>query len=259
MFFRVAVLSVAVVTPLAAQTAVKEQPPAKADVPADLPAARSIIDKHIKAVGGREAVLSHKSQHATGTFSVAASGMSGTFEMFGATNPDRILLKVSMPGVGDIANGFDGAHGWSINPMTGPMLQQGKELEQAKLDADFYNELRDPKKYPTIKTVGKVDFEGRPCYKVSLTRTDGVEDFDFYDAATGLRAGSINTRETPMGTVTTTVVEGDYKKFGNVLQATTVTQRTMGIEQKITLQTLEYDKVDASIFEPPAEIKALIK
>ena len=259
MFFRVAVLSVALVTPLVAQTAVKEQPPAKEQPAADLPSARSIIDKHVKAVGGREAVLSHKSQHAVGTFAVAASGMNGTFEMFGATSPDRILLKVSMPGVGDIANGFDGTHGWSINPMTGPMLQQGKELEQTRLDADFYNELRDPKKYPTIKTVGKVDFEGRPCYKVSLTRTDGVEDFDFYDATTGLRAGSINTRETPMGTITTTVVEGDYKKFGNVLQATTVTQRTMGIEQKITLQTLEYDKVDPSVFDPPAEIKALIK
>lgn len=259
MFFRVAALSVALVMPLAAQTAVKEQPPVKEPAAADLPSARSIIDKHVKAIGGREAVLSHKSQHATGTFSVAASGMSGTFEMFGATRPDRILLKVSMPGVGDIANGFDGTHGWSINPMTGPMLQQGKELEQTKLDADFYNELRDPTKYPTIKTLGKVDFEGRPCYKLSLTRTDGVEDFDFYDVTSGLRAGSINTRDTPMGTVTTTVVEGDYKKFANLLQATTVTQRTMGIEQKIALQTLEYDKVDASVFDPPAEIKALIK
>jgi hypothetical protein len=259
MSFRVAVLSIALVAPLGAQTAVKEQAPAKEQPAAELPSARSIIDRHVKAIGGREAVLSHKSQHGIGTFAVAASGMNGTFEMFGATNPDRILLKVSMPGVGDIANGFDGTHGWSINPMTGPMLQQGKELEQAKLDADFYNELRDPKKYPTIKTVGKLDFEGRPCYKVSLTRTDGVEDFDFYDAATGLRAGSINTRETPMGTMTTTVVESDYKKFANVLQATTVVQRTMGIEQKITLQSLDYDKVDASVFEPPAEIKALIK
>ena len=32
--------------------------------------------------------------------------------------------------------------------MTGPMLKVGKELTQTKLDADFYSDLRDPKKYP---------------------------------------------------------------------------------------------------------------
>ena len=36
-------------------------------------------------------------------------------------------------------------------PMTGPMLKVGKELDQTKIDADFYSELRDPKKYPTSR------------------------------------------------------------------------------------------------------------
>jgi hypothetical protein len=33
----------------------------------------------------------------------------------------------------------------------------------------------------------------------------------------------------------------------------------MGVEQKITIENIEYDKVDPSIFEPPAAIKALLK
>ena len=33
----------------------------------------------------------------------------------------------------------------------------------------------------------------------------------------------------------------------------------MGVEQKITLETVEYDTVQASAFEPPPAIKALIK
>ena len=48
-----------------------------------------------------------------------------------------------------------------------------------------------------------------------------------------------------MGKVTTTSVEGDYKKFGNVLQATTMVQKMMGVEQKLTLSTVEYDNVAA--------------
>src|SRR3954467_13600371 len=107
--------------------------------------------------------------------------------------------------------------------MTGPILKVGKELTQTKFDVDFYKELYDPKNY-TLKTVEKTTFDGRPCYKVSVSRVDGIEDTDYFDVATGLRAGSVNTRESPMGQMTMTSVEGGYKKFGNLLQATTVSQ-----------------------------------
>jgi hypothetical protein len=253
MFFRVATLAALLLAPFYAQA------PAKTETASDLPDARELINRHIKAVGGRDAILGHKSMHATGTLSVAASGISGPMEIFGATSPDRVLVKIAVAGIGDITEGFDGSHAWSMSPMTGPMLKVGKELSQTKLDADFYSELRDPKTYPDVKTLEKTTFDGRPCYKVSLKRIDGVEDFDYYDVATGLRAGSINTRETAMGTLTMTSVEGGYKKFGKLTQATTVTQQVMGVEQKITLATVEYDTVQASAFDPPPAIKALIK
>jgi hypothetical protein len=242
--------------PSAPPTPSSSSPPAKAE--AELPSARSIIDRHIKAIGGRDAVMSHTSQHATGTFSVPAQGLVGTIEIFGAANPNRAALKVNVPGLGDIASGFDGSHGWSLSPLLGPMLQVGKELEQAKFDSDFYGDLRDPKRYRSMKTVEKTTFDKRDCYKVSLVR-DGLEDFDFYDVGTGLRAGSTNTRETPMGSVKTTSIEADYKKFGNLLLATTVVQQIMGVEQKITLATVEFDKVPPTAFDLPEPIKALIK
>ena len=242
-------------TPLAAQ-----QPAAqKQQAASALPSGREVVDRHIKAIGGRDAVLSHTSLHTTGTYAVPASGLIGTMETFAAAKPDRSFQRVAVPGVGEIVEGFDGEHGWSVNPMMGPMLQQGKELEQARFDADFYSELRDPSKYKSLTTVEKTTFENRPCYKVSLVRADGTEDFDFYDVETGLRAGSINRRESPMGPVTTTSVEGEYKKFGNLLQATTLTVKAMGIEQKVTIATVEYDTVAPSAFEPPDAVKALIK
>jgi hypothetical protein len=33
----------------------------------------------------------------------------------------------------------------------------------------------------------------------------------------------------------------------------------MGVEQTITLSSVEFDKVDPAVFTPPAPIKALIK
>jgi hypothetical protein len=255
------------VAPVFAQApAPKTAPSAPAVTPAApvtpdpaLPPARDVIDRHIKAIGGRDAVMSHTSTHVTGTFAVPASGMVGTMEMFGAASPNRMLVKITIPGLGEMLNGFDGTHGWAVTPMTGAMLQQGKELDQTKLDADFYGELRETNRYKSMKTVEKTVFEGRPCYKVSLVRLDGNEDFEFYDVENGLRAGSINTRESPMGTLTTTSTEGDYKKFGNLLQPTLVVQKMMGVEQKLTLATVEYDKVEPMVFELPPPIKALIK
>ena len=195
---------------------------------------------------------------ALGTLSVPQSGISGPIEMVQAAEPNRMLLKTSVPGIGDILEGFDGSHAWSVSPMTGPMLKVGKELTQTKFDADFYKELYDPKNY-TLKTVEKTVFEGRPCYKIAVSRIDGVEDTDFYDVETGLRAGSIATRESPMGQMTMTSVEGGYKKFGNLMQATNITQTVMGVQQMITLTSVEYDKVKPEDFDPPQSIKALIK
>jgi hypothetical protein len=252
--------SVAQAAPAAPPQAVPAPPqvaPAKPDP--SLPAGREVVDRFVKAIGGREAVLSHKSMHVTGKYEVPASGLSGEMEIFTAADPNRAVQRVTIPGVGEVLQGFDGQRGWSINPMTGPMLQQGKELEQARLDADFYNELRDSKNYKSITTVEKTTFEGHPSYKVSLVRSDGTEDFDYYDTETGLRVGSVQTRESPMGVITSTNVESDYKKFGNLLQPTSLVAKVMGVEQKITVASVEYDTVPASAFEPPASIKALIK
>jgi hypothetical protein len=253
MFFRVAMVAALLLAPLYAQA------PAKTETASALPDAREIINRHIKAIGGRQVILSHTSMHATGTLSVPSSGMSGDMEIFAAANPNRLFVRTTVKDIGEIAEGFDGSHAWSVTPMTGPMLKVGKDLQQTKLDADFYGDLRDPKIYPEVKTIEKTTFDSRSCYKVSLKRIDGVEDFEYYDVATGLRAGSIHTRETVMGTMTISTVESGYRKFGNMTQATTLTQQVMGVEQRITLLTLEFDKVPASALEPPAAVKALIK
>jgi hypothetical protein len=236
------------------------QTPAKpAEAGSALPSARSILDRHIQAIGGKEAILSHTSSHATGTISVPAAGITGTLEVYSAANPNRVLVKITLGGVGEVMEGFDGVHAWSVSPMTGAMVLQGKQLDDKIFDSAFYGELHDSARYASMNTVEKTTFEGRPCYKVSLKRSNGGEDIEFYDVETGLKAGSMNTRETQMGAINTTSVEADYRKFGNVLQPTTLRQSAMGIQQVFTVSLVEYDKVEPSVFEPPAQIKALIK
>jgi len=232
--------------------------PQTAPAAAALPAARTVIDRHIAAVGGRKAIMARNSMHATGTVSIASQGMTGPVEVF-AAKPNKMLQRLTIGGIGQIEEGFDGTVGWSLSPMTGPSLAQGPELAQKRFDADFYSELHEPARYESISTVEKTAFEGRPCYKLRLVRRGGGEEFEFYDVETGLKAGGITTRESPMGPITATTVEGGYKRFGALLQATTLKSSAMGLEQSVTLTSVEFDTVDLSVFEAPAAIKALVK
>lgn len=224
-----------------------------------LPPAQSIIDRHIEAVGGREAVKSHNSVNIKGSISIPANGMTGSIEVF-AARPNKTLATTMLAGIGEVKEGFDGKVAWSISPMTGAMLSTGDELAQKALDADFDGSLGIASKYDAIKTVEKTTFEGRPVYKIALTRKiGGGDDIEFYDSETGLKAGGIVQRKNPMGTLTVTSIVSEYKKFGNLLQPTVMKQRTQGVEIITTFTSFEYDKVDPAVFELPTEIKALVK
>jgi len=110
-----------------------------------------------------------------------------------------------------------------------------------------------------MRTVEQAAYDGHPAYKISLVHLDGTEDVEYYDVQSHLKLGTIATRESPMGPVQVTLVFADYRKFGDMLIPTTMKQTTMGVQQVLTFTAVEFDKVPPSMFEPPAEIKALIK
>ncbi|HXW06124.1 MAG TPA: hypothetical protein VD833_12885 [Vicinamibacterales bacterium] len=235
--------------------------PSPAEQPAaaqKLPPAREILDRHVKAIGGRQAILSHSSTRAAGKVELPAMGLTGELEVF-AAKPDRSLIRFVLPGVGEIQEGFNGKIGWSISALTGPTLLEGRQLEERRFDSDFYSEVRAQERYTSMSTVEQTAFDGRPCYKLRLVRRGGGEDFEFYDVQTGLRAGRIGTREMQMGAVTGTTIESEYRKFGNTLVATRIRQTAMGVETVMTLTVVEFDTLEESVFHPPPAIQALLK
>jgi hypothetical protein len=238
--------------------AAQAAPPAQSAADVSLPDAKAILERHIEAVGGRKALAARSSAFTQGTLNVPAQGMTGTIEIY-AARPNKALVKTVIQGIGEVQEGFDGTTAWSINPMTGPTLVTGDELAQKAQDYEFDNSMNVASRYSSMKTLEKTTFDGRDCYKVSLVRKDGVEDIEFFDVATGLKAGSIASRKNPMGNIQVTSTFLEYKKFGDLLQATVLKQTFMGAEMVTTITSVEYDKVDPAVFELPAQIKALVK
>lgn len=223
-----------------------------------LPPARTLVDRFVAATGEKDVMAKHTSRRAVGHISMPAQGVEGDVEILSA-RPNLMRLRMTIPGVGEIQSGYDGKTGWSVNPLTGPMLMQGRSFDQMKADSDFDVSLHPDTIYKSLETVEKTTFEGRPAYKVRALRVTGEEDLEFFDVENGLMLGAIVTRESPMGPMKATHVNSDYKDFGGVKMASKITQRLMGTEQVITIAEVEYDKVDKSAFVPPAQIQALIK
>jgi hypothetical protein len=222
------------------------------------PPASQIIERFIKVIGGREAYKKISSLRATGTFELTGQGIRGSFEMLQA-RPARSVVKTTIDGIGKIEIGYNGTHGWQIDPMSGPALLSGRQLTEVADEAWFDGALYEPDFVKSMTTVERTTFDQKSAYKVQIVFVSGSEEFQFFDVETGLRVGTESRRQTALGVVPTSSYWRDYKQFGPLLQPTVIVQRPLGIEQVVRLATFEYDVVPANAFDPPAEVKALIK
>jgi hypothetical protein len=224
---------------------------------AALPSGREIIARHVEAIGGEQAYRSVQSVLARGRWEIPAQRIIGTLELQSA-RPNKMLHRVTVPGIGRIENGYDGRVGWTLSPISGPELLTGRQLTELADEAWFDSTLHLPQHVRDITTMGVAAFDDRQAYRVRVVFTSGNEQVEYFDVATGLHIGTESVRATPQGNVPTVNILRDYRQFGPVLQPTTVVQRALGFEQIVTITSCEYDTVPSDAFALPAEIKALI-
>jgi len=92
---------------------------------------------------------------------------------------------------------------------------------------------------------------------VSMEGASGAPMSQLYAKDTGLMRGMAMSASTPMGELPIVLVMDQYRDFGGVMMATRSTTKVMGQEQVMTIDSVEWNAVPASAFEPPAPIKAL--
>jgi hypothetical protein len=225
-----------------------------------LPSAREVIDRHVEAIGGREAIEAHSSSYASGTIEIVGQGLVGEMEIYAAA-PDKTLVSVRFPAAGiENRTGYDGEVGWSIDPMTGERLLQGGELQQLVDEADYYGDLHDPAKFSAMETVEQVDFDGRPTYKVRLVYESGREVFEYFEVGSGRMVGVEGVQVSIMGSMNVITTLDEYQQFDDLFVPTLMLQDLGGLQTvRVTIQTVELDAVDPEVFELPAAIRALIR
>lgn len=223
-----------------------------------LPAARDLVARHVAAIGGREAVLRHPSFRAKATLGLPAAGINAEVEIAGA-QPNLFVMKMTVPGMGEMLQGFDGTNGWSLDPMQGPRLIEGAELAQMMDEAEFASVLRESANIASMETTEIATIGAQQCYKVKITRKSGRETFDCYAVDSGLLIGSFAKQQSPMGEIESVSEFADYKDFNGVKQPTKIIQTVMNQQHVMTFTSYEYGPIDAATFAPPPPIATLIQ
>lgn len=243
-----------------ATTAVAQTDTATASASATLPTAQSLIDRHVAAIGGREALQRLRSYHQRASVEIAAIGLRGEGEIVAAA-PNFTRTRMSVPGIGELVAGTNGPVAWTINPIQGPRVLSEAEMPQSREQSDFYGTLLFPAdRYATMETMGRVEFNGQPAYKVRLVRKDGArESLRYFSVESGLLIGSESSSTSDMGTFRTTLAWSDYRSFG-ALRFPTRSESNAGTSRLIiTIQSMTFDDVDPAVFALPAAVKALIQ
>jgi hypothetical protein len=225
-------------------------------VAADLPKPQGLFDAHIEAIGGRAAVAAESDGTLTGTMEVVENGMKADMQMASLGRNHALTLKI--PGVGEFRNGRLGEVVWSMDPMSGPRILEGKEREDLIEPFDPKHIMRDASLIEAATTTGLSDSEGRPCHRVEIAWKSGKKTADCYGVEDKLLLSTEATTTTPMGELTQTSHFHDYKPFGPVKAATMTRVKAGGMTQIFRVASLDATPPSADAVALPAAIQTLV-
>ncbi len=217
----------------------------------DLPPAESVFERYAEALGGA-AVDEVRSMANEYDFAMPSERLLTTgHEYF--VRPDRHYLSIDLTSSGtpDFESGAIGGVAWKRNP-TG--LQEGEEKRQFLRNVPI-NSYADWKTYyARAETTAEEEVDGRTCYKVVLTPTEGETLSADFDAATGLLVQEV-IREPSMG-FTIVTKYSDYRKVGGIQWPYHIEQRGgPGFTVDFTSVRINVDDIPEHQFDVPEELK----
>jgi hypothetical protein len=221
-----------------------------------LPVAEEVLDQAIEALGGKAAMEKQHTRMSKGTFAIPAAGQKGTLVSYEQA-PDKDYQVIEVGGT-RIESGTDGQVCWVVSPQ-GAKLLEGDDKALKARDSRFNAPLYWRSLYKTAECTGIENVDDHPCYRVVLTPDVGPPQTCYYDCQSYLQRRMDVTLKLPQPAPTEIRLD-DYKKVDGVLFPFKIVQKTLGLEQVVTLDTIECNvTVPADRFALPEPVKALVE
>jgi outer membrane lipoprotein-sorting protein len=223
--------------------------------------ADEVIEKHLTALGGREALGKITSRTMTGTIALStpAGEVTGTIQVFGkAPNKTRSLIKVDLSqfGIGELVvdQRFDGTAGYVLDSMNGNRDITGNQLDNMR-NAVFPTPFLTYKEHGSkVELLGKEKVGDRDAYVLQVTPKSGSSSKQYFDAETYMLLKTLTTVNVPQlgRDVEQTGEFADYRAVDGVKLAHTVKSTNPVQAFTITMTAVEHNKeIDDASFAKP--------
>ena len=223
---------------------------------AKLPSTADVLERYVRATGGRDVLLRHKSMTIHGRYQLPAQKLD--LETLTYTRDGKLLQKVVLPNGKEYVSGYDGQIAWQLDPAGKVTLHDGDEARSVARDADMYYHLHVMNYFKSMDVIDVKEFNGRPCYHLKGVNNWGKVNEHFYDKENGLLLGYAFNTAWRGGNGDATETFEDYKNFDGILMPARTTSRD-GNDLTISLITsVTYDDVNDSVFALPDAVKQAV-
>ncbi len=235
----------------------------------DLPSGESVLENHIEATGGQEAYDKIQNRVSKGKMEIVNAGIELSLTVY-AAKPNKALVILESEALGKIQQGIDGKVAWSLSDLQGPIVEQGAAREHRLRDSWFDRFAYWKDIFQSAECTGIEQIDGNDCFKVVFEpkplEGEGLEQSEpnpmtvFFDQNSYLPL-KVETRVvSEAGTVDVTVMPSDFKEVDGVKLPHTMKTQLMGQQRVLTTTSVEHNvKLPPDLFDPPAEIKALLE
>lgn len=172
--------------------------------------AKSVIDKYIEAIGGKENIL--KVQDKTTKMKGSVQGIDITITM-NQKEPNK-LYQVLDAGVFQQKTVFDGTKGYSEG-MGQRADFTGEQIEEMK-DNSLHGMLTYDERGFKYELTGMENINGKDAYKITFTSPAGKKSLAYYAVDSGLLIRTSSSVSTSQGTFNQTTDMDDYREVQGV-------------------------------------------
>lgn len=195
------------------------------------PKALKVLEKSIKAMGGRKLLESVEDTTISGSMELITMGMEGSLTMY-SKEPDKMRMDIEIMGM-TITQAFDGEMAWMFNPQTGANEEMPEQMAvDFKREAMGSELILNPEKYNIVYTYKGIEkIEDKDHHVLVQTHPDGWEATMYVDTKSNLTYKVVAMATNQMGVeVETESFTSDYQEVDGMMIAHTMTTYQDGEE-----------------------------